>query len=714
MFEESNVNYNPSVYFDGIDDILTTSLGVNAYTSDFAIFSVTSLLSTTVQGALFHNHVTTSGNGDLTSFQLDANGVTYRYRNGTDISGVDGLVLGPFNSKFRLFAVQNQNSGFNTFVESYESGVSTNSTTFSGNNRGQVFQHYVLGANRIAGTIFTGTFSKYYAGEFLIFPAVISSTDRKKVETYLAIKFGFTLDRTGGGTNGNYVATDDTDIWQAALTAIYHNDVIGIGRDDAEALMQKQSHSEDDSVRIYVGSIANANANNIGVINSDTSYVLIGHNQGEYCETSASSSEIPTLLNATRLDREWKVTKTNFSDLFSIDIKPSNCPPALVGSLSHLKLLVDDDGDFTNAQVFGVADGITFSYSSGVLSITGISDIHLPNNSTRYITVASEIVEAAISSSGSICAGDSTLLMIALTIGTGPIDVLFSDGITTDTIFGLTTFDSIYVSPSITTVYSVEAIRGYGFDCCSTIAPTSTVTVTVNPNPVVVANSSNLSICIGDVVQLTGSGADSYVWSNGIVDGQMVSPLDTTTYSVVGMDVFGCEGQDNITINVIFNPIPIFQVDTVITGTEIYFVNTSVGADTYFWDFGDGSISTDMDPSHTYADPGSYEVCLIVMNSFGCADTLCQFMTIIPAEIRFPSIISPNNDGANDFLAFEYLEFYPNNELTIFNRWGSELFKQAGYMNNWNGNNHPDGIYYYVLILPDSGEKYSGFFHMVR
>lgn len=53
----------------------------------------------------------------------------------------------------------------------------------------------------------------------------------------------------------------------------------------------------------------------------------------------------------------------------------------------------------------------------------------------------------------------------------------------------------------------------------------------------------------------------------------------------------------------------------------IYFENNSIGGDSYLWDFGDGTTSTEENPVHTYLDTGSYYVMLIVNPGFTCADT---------------------------------------------------------------------------------------------
>ncbi len=74
------------------------------------------------------------------------------------------------------------------------------------------------------------------------------------------------------------------------------------------------------------------------------------------------------------------------------------------------------------------------------------------------------------------------------------------------------------------------------------------VTLNIQALPNVVANATVTNINAGDPVTLTGSGADSYVWDNGVTDGDTVFPLTTTTYTVIGIDANGCENTASVTI----------------------------------------------------------------------------------------------------------------------------------------------------------------------
>ncbi|RNI32468.1 DUF3494 domain-containing protein [Rufibacter immobilis] len=66
-------------------------------------------------------------------------------------------------------------------------------------------------------------------------------------------------------------------------------------------------------------------------------------------------------------------------------------------------------------------------------------------------------------------------------------------------------------------------------------------------------------------------------------------------------------------------------------------------------------------------------------------------------EIKAPNVFSPNNDGKNDLWVVRNLLEYPDNDVVILNRWGSEVYRMKNYRNNWNGGGLAEGTYFYVL-----------------
>ena len=70
---------------------------------------------------------------------------------------------------------------------------------------------------------------------------------------------------------------------------------------------------------------------------------------------------------------------------------------------------------------------------------------------------------------------------------------------------------------------------------------------------------------------------------------------------------------------------------------------------------------------------------------------------------------SPNQDGVNDVFTVEGLEKYPGSVLTIYNRWGNQVFESKNYDNSWLGTYQgtplPDGTYFWMIELPNKETK---------
>ncbi|MFK8103112.1 MAG: gliding motility-associated C-terminal domain-containing protein, partial [Saprospiraceae bacterium] len=104
-----------------------------------------------------------------------------------------------------------------------------------------------------------------------------------------------------------------------------------------------------------------------------------------------------------------------------------------------------------------------------------------------------------------------------------------------------------------------------------------------------------------------------------------------------------------------------------------------------------------------------------------CVDQVCDTATVyvyvLCEGLTIYTGFSPNGDGVNDFFFIEGIEDFPNNELSIFNRWGNEVYFKEGYLNDWDGTWEgkllPDGTYFYVLE-DGEGNAYSGYVQIHR
>ena len=111
------------------------------------------------------------------------------------------------------------------------------------------------------------------------------------------------------------------------------------------------------------------------------------------------------------------------------------------------------------------------------------------------------------------------------------------------------TSPSITVSPATSHTYTVTGTNGFG---CSSV---DSIFIFVYPQPNISIAPVNPQVCNGESIQLTASGALSYLWDNGsILDSIMVSPNVTTQYALTGTDANGCSAATSITVTV--NPLP--------------------------------------------------------------------------------------------------------------------------------------------------------------
>ena len=142
--------------------------------------------------------------------------------------------------------------------------------------------------------------------ENIIYNRELTSAETQKVNSYLALKYGVTqkaVDNDAAIVEGDYVSSSDTKVWNYGANSAYHNDVAGIGRDDASSLNQQRSNSVND------GNVVTIDGG--GAVTADNSFLVWGNNgQG----TAYSSSYNPTSFSPPngyfRMDRVWKVQET--------------------------------------------------------------------------------------------------------------------------------------------------------------------------------------------------------------------------------------------------------------------------------------------------------------------------------------------------------------------------------------------------------------------
>ena len=147
----------------------------------------------------------------------------------------------------------------------------------------------------------------------------------------------------------------------------------------------------------------------------------------------------------------------------------------------------------------------------------------------------------------------------------------------------------------------------------------------------------------------------------------------------------------------------------------VNFLDESIDAIRWLYDFGTGQTSSLPNPVYTFPDTGMYQVMQIVTHPSGCLDTLLKTIDVRP-EVRYylPNAFTPNNDGSNDiYVGNGVMEGASNFNLSIWNRWGELVFETSDPFEGWNGRKHntgreaPAGVYM-VLVTYNGprGEPY--------
>lgn len=250
------------------------------------------------------------------------------------------------------------------------------------------------------------------------------------------------------------------------------------------------------------------------------------------------------------------------------------------------------------------------------------------------------------------------------------------------------TVDTVHINPLLTTTYIVTVSDS----CGNTASDTATFNYSAYV-PMQVTLNNDTIICGGEQVLLdadviNGLPGYTYLWTPNVttMDSVTVLPPTSAVYTLQVTDLCGYSKKD--TVNVTVYPIssdfqPVFTTNQAVTFNDL-----SVGAVTYFWNFGDASddsTSTLASPEHFYTDDGTYTVMLISTNPNGCSDTSFKTVEVLPDfYFYFPDAFTPNKNGNNDFF-MGYGAGIKTYRMRIFDRWGKFIFESSDITVGWDG-----------------------------
>lgn len=344
-----------------------------------------------------------------------------------------------------------------------------------------------------------------------------------------------------------------------------------------------------------------------------------------------------------------------------------------------------------------------------------------PSYDTVQVNVSADFNTMANADTSVICSGESVRLMASGGFGTATYQWLPASSVDNPT------SSSPLASPTMTTVYQVVLTEAACND-------TAEVTIQVNPTPSSDYVSSEPNGCEGLEVNFIENtqNAIAFIWNFG--DGSDVSneanPVHVynqpgnyiVTLTAIGEN--GCASSSSATtvnispsVEAEFTASPGVGMEIYMPRAMIKFLDQSANGQQWIWDFGDGTGSAEISPTHTYTAAGEYQVTLTVKGENGCIDqfSLGPF-TILAPDLFIPNVFSPNNDGINDDFLIRYRgdkDFY----VEVFDRWGRKMYTSANPADGWNGIKESgdlaeEGVYYYIVQI--GTENYTGDVTLLR
>ena len=158
-----------------------------------------------------------------------------------------------------------------------------------------------------------------------------------------------------------------------------------------------------------------------------------------------------------------------------------------------------------------------------------------------------------------------------------------------------------------------------------------------------------------------------------------------------------------------------FSIDEILIleGNTVTVTNLSTGANNFSWNFGNNSNTSDeFELSYKYRDQGHFTIELIASNID--LPEMCNDTTLLDIDVEgydVNNVFSPNNDGVNDEYHFSD-EMLVELKVTIYNRWGQQVYGFNDVNGSWNGNGFngelmPEGVYFFIMeAIGSLGDSY--------
>lgn len=351
-------NFHPTLVFDSATDYLITESGP---------MSVANPLNTTIYTIVNHNFVRDRsyflGFGTQTPGGTNSRRPVYGvWRDGTQgrgrfrSAGEDNSTQKLFNPGATMIAGYHWIRG--TSIE-YEFDAYTETRTHTSVTSPQMNGVGMLGAGSLTDSYLLGTMPEVFAYE-----GTLNSDERRRINSYLGLKYGITLDLNKASIDDNfdYKFSDGSNVWSGndVIHKSYHNNVASVIRDDNADLNNRQSRSTDvgSIVHMGIGERLGVNPDLDFILNNETA-ITTGHNNGSLVPVSfVGDPDVCGEFESAISTRVWLADNKNFTQEVLVAAYGSDFP--YNGSNYQVYLLIADNPDKFQAKNWDQVIPMTF------------------------------------------------------------------------------------------------------------------------------------------------------------------------------------------------------------------------------------------------------------------------------------------------------------------------------------------------------------------
>ncbi|MGB1298390.1 MAG: cadherin-like domain-containing protein, partial [Psychrobium sp.] len=375
---DHHINFNPVILFDdsGEGNAIEITTPTTLDQTIFAVFKSPGTGRSQYQVGLVYGGDVSDPTGDEPSHRSD---MSFGIGQGSKLSFGGGFQGDYFTEgDFKLFDIPSigvlqrkvngtSNVDFNIFANGSPDELDQRVTnTGSGHplmNRVRIGRHY-SGGGKLSG----------YVAEIMVYDSVLDATSRNIVESYLAIKYGVTLNSTQdtlgssyGNTGYDYLNSDGNVLWDASLNTLFKYNIAGLGRDDTMSLDQRISQSVNYGSVVKMSTDNDLSSFNLNAarddIANDKAFLMWAADKSSVDRTSGAlipllpvSSGNPKGIKS-RVDRNWMVQLSNIdsTSLEQVGIEFDLNQLSGFGALAQDQVLMmidsDQDADYTTGNV---------------------------------------------------------------------------------------------------------------------------------------------------------------------------------------------------------------------------------------------------------------------------------------------------------------------------------------------------------------------------